>query len=120
MKNVVFTVRGVSFENRQEIIAKLSGDEFIKIIPEPTNAFDANALAVHVAFEGKTYHIGYVPKEHAAEIAPQLDGESVSGQVARITGGFVKPDGELASRGVVVLVELPDAAPADMSAGWEV
>jgi len=115
-----FKVRGVTFENRQENIAKLSGNEPIKIVPEPENPYDENALAVHVAYAGEIFHIGYVPKENAALLAPFLEGEALTGQIWRMTGGFVKFDGSLASYGVEVVVDLPDdVEPADFSAGWE-
>lgn len=121
MKSIWFTVKGVTFENRQETLAKMFGNEAIKIVPEPENLFDVNALAVYVALPDGIHHIGYVPKEHAAEIAPLLDGESLTGEVGRMTGGFVKPNGDLASYGVVVVVDFPEPPPgADMSAGWEV
>lgn len=119
MKSIVFTVRGVTFEGRQETIARMLGNEPIKIVPEPENKYDPNALAVYVSIGGEVLQIGYVPKERAAEIAPLLDGESVVGEVNQKTGGFLKPNGDLASYGVQVVVDLPEPPAADMSAGWE-
>jgi hypothetical protein len=121
MRSVVFTVRGVTFEGRQEVLARMLGNEPIKIVPEPENQYDPNALAVYVALSGEVLQVGYVPKERAAEIALLLDGESVVGEVNQKTGGFVKANGELASYGLQVVVDFPDPPPpADMSAGWEV
>ena len=116
-----FKVRGVTFEGRQEIIAKLAGSEPARIVPEPTNPYDPNALAIHVATAEGVKHIGYVPKENAAELAPFLEGEPLTGQIVAITGGFVKWDGSVASYGVKVSFDLPDDTnPADFSAGWQV
>lgn len=117
MRSLNFKVAGVTYENRQEIIAKLQGTEPVVIKPEPENPYDKNAIAVVVGFEGEVYHIGYVPKELAAELAPLLEEEDLIGKIWNITGGFVKWDGTEATRGVVVIVDVPD--PADMSAGWE-
>lgn len=120
MKSVVFSVRGVTFEGRQETLARMLGNEPIKIVPEPDNQYDPNALAVYVAFSGDVLQVGYVPKERAAEIALLLEGESIVGEVSQITGGFVKQNGDLASYGLQVVVDFPDPLqPADMSAGWE-
>jgi hypothetical protein len=118
--SLFFKVRGVTFEGRQEIIAKMIGDEPARIVAEPTNLYDANALAIHVATKDGVKHIGYVPKENAAKFAPYLDGEPLTGYVIAITGGFLKADGSVVSYGVDVCFDMPDDfQPADLSAGWE-
>ena len=63
-----FAVRGVTFENRQEIIAELSENTPLELSPEPSNPYDSNAVAI--LFEGKK--IGYVPKEYAGYISKLL------------------------------------------------
>lgn len=35
----------------------------IKIIAEPDNKYDGNALAVHMGQDDRFWHIGYIPKE---------------------------------------------------------
>jgi hypothetical protein len=108
----VFKVAGVTFEGRQEHIAKLSGGEPCKIVPEPTNPYDRNALAVHVAHGGMIYHVGYVPRDIAAVVAVYLDGESLIAKVVEVTGGFETREGDTASLGLRVMVEFPlDAFP---------
>lgn len=101
-------VSGVTFEGRQSLIAKLTGNEPCRLQPEPTNKFDPNALAVMVACNNEVWHIGYVPKEIAAEIAPYLDGEALMVKIAEITGGFELNDGGTAAYGVRLRIELPD------------
>lgn len=101
-------VAGVTFEGRQLIIAELSGNEPCKIVPEPENKYDRNALAVYVAHKSGVFHVGYIPKEYAAEIAPHLEGESVVGAVSEVTGGFETRSGETASLGLRICVEIPD------------
>ena len=110
MKNLVMRVAGVTFENRQAILAVMRGFEVCQLRPEPDNAFDRNAIAIYVEVElgAAAVQIGYVPKDLAAQIAPHLDGESLLGHVTSITGGFVKNDGSMASYGAMVRVELPD------------
>ena len=108
MRKFRFNVRGVTFDGRQAHIAKLTGDEPVRIIPEPDNPFDPNALGVNVAYQGKVIHIGYMPKERAKEYAPYLDGESLDGRIIEITGGFETRDGDTAALGVIVEFELPE------------
>ena len=101
-------VAGVTFEGRQAYIAKLSGGEPCRIVPEPDNKYDPNALAVHVSHNGTIYHVGYIPKELAAEIAPHLDGEAIICSIAGITGGFQLGDTEdYAAYGLLIRIELP-------------
>ncbi|HEY5901539.1 MAG TPA: HIRAN domain-containing protein, partial [Anaerolineales bacterium] len=75
MKHLIVKVAGVTFEGRQEHLRRLRGHEPVRIVPEPENSYDPNALAVHIALDDQTVvHVGYVPRELAAEIAPLLDG----------------------------------------------
>src|SRR5882672_5254648 len=46
-------VAGVSFEGRQEHLARLNGREPVRLVPEPKNPYDANAIGVHIAVDGK-------------------------------------------------------------------
>jgi len=112
MNTLNLRVAGVTFDGRQEIIGRLSGDEICQFRPEPENPYDANAIAIYVATPDGSEHVGYVPKDLAAQIAPFLDGESLIGNVSEITGGFVKFDGSIASYGLRVVVVLPNA-PSD-------
>lgn len=110
-------VAGVTYEERQNLIGQLTGNEPCRLIPEPTNPYDKNAIAVHVAYGATTWHIGYIPKEIAAEIAPHLEGEAIMCKIAEITGGFELSNGEgFAALGVRLRIELPDyddAEPGD-------
>jgi len=63
-----FAVRGIIFENRQEIIAELSENTPLELSPEPSNPYDPNAVAI--LFEGKK--IGYVPREYAGYVSKLL------------------------------------------------
>lgn len=108
MNAVVYTrVAGVTFEGRQIIISKLTGYEACRLEPEPENQYDPNALAVKVSMGGVVYHIGYVPKELAAQIAPHLDGENLLISIEQITGGFALVGGDVAAYGVQLRIEVP-------------
>lgn len=113
MTTKVFTtkVAGVTFEGRQDIIAKLSGTEPCRIVPEPENAYDPNALAVQVAIlPGEIQHVGYIPRDLASQIAPHLEGESVMVRISEITGGFELWNGETAAFGLLLTIEVPTEA----------
>ena len=101
-------VAGVTYEGRQDIIATLRGNEPCRIVPEPTNPYDPNALAVHIATSDGVRHVGFIPKWLAADIAPHLEGEAVMATLAEITGGFEINDGEIAAYGLRVRIEIPD------------
>lgn len=86
-RTLITKVAGVTFEGRQAHLARLTGKEPVRIVPEPENPYDPNALAVHVA------------------IAP---GEVVMASIREITGGFETSNGETASLGLRIMVEFPD------------
>lgn len=113
MKRWSVKVAGVSFEGRQSVLARLKGNEPCRLVPEPTNAYDPNALAVHVALsDGSIAHVGYVPRDLARQIAPALEGENLMVEIAEVIGGFELWDGEIANLGLVLNVEAP-VDPAD-------
>lgn len=109
MRTLHIRVAGVSYEGRQAYLARLTGKEPVRLVPEPENPYDSNAIAVHVAVEGKVLHCGFIPREMAAQIAFLLDGESVDCSIECVTGGFVMNDGNTAAYGLRLSVQLPDA-----------
>jgi hypothetical protein len=111
-RTLICKVAGVTYDGRQSILAQLTGNEPCRVVPEPTNPYDANALAVHVAVNGKVEHVGYVPRGLASEVAPHLEGEAVMVRIQEITGGFEKWDGEIASLGLQIVIEIPDNEPS--------
>lgn len=105
--NLMVKVAGVTYENRQHYLKQLSGDEAVRIVPEPDNPFDPNALAVHIALKsGEIAHCGFVPRDLAKEIAPLLDGEPIMVRISQITGGFDMGYGGRANLGLTLHVEL--------------
>lgn len=110
MKTKVFVtkVAGVTYEGRQDHIRQMKGNEPVRIVPEPENPHDPNALAVHVALKiGKVVHVGYIPRDLAAKVAPYLEGESVMARIIEVTGGFTTWGGNTASYGLRLEIEVP-------------
>lgn len=108
MNKVLHTkVAGVTYEGRQSLIERIRATDPCRLQPEPTNKYDPNAIAVMVAHAGEIWHIGYVPKELAAQIAPYIDGEALMVTIAEIVGGFETYDGDTAAWGVRLRIELP-------------
>ena len=60
------------------------------LVREPDNEYDPNAIAVHVPALGEHAHLGHVPRNVAARLAPQLDaGEQWQAGISEIR---VHPD----------------------------
>ena len=92
---------GVSFEGRQDVIAKLKGDEPLRFRREPENLYDSNATAVDVMVGKDWCAIGYIAKDNNSELAFVLDaGKDASIKLSEITG-----DGENKHYGVNVYIE---------------
>jgi len=80
-------VVGVTFEGRQEVVAKLQVGEKILCRREPTNPFDDNAIRVE-RLDGE--QIGFINRFLAADLAMIFDtqGEPVPGSVTQLTGSL--------------------------------
>ena len=100
-------VAGVTYEGRQDYLAQLSVNDACRLEPEPTNQYDPNAIAVKVSHNSEIWHVGYIPKEVAEQIAPHLDGENLMCRIAEITGGFMIDFDRQASYGLRLTIELP-------------
>lgn len=79
---------GTTFENRQDILAHLEGNESLRVRREPENQYDPRAVAVDVDIKGKWYPVGYIAKDKNKDIAEALDaGREVEIKISEITGG---------------------------------
>lgn len=86
--NWTSNVVGVTVDDRQKIIAGMTGKESAKLVPEPDNKFDNNALAVMVDVgRGEIRRVGYLPREIAAKLAPILNGDNLPVKIKSIVGG---------------------------------
>lgn len=79
---------GTTFENRQDILAHMEGNESLRVRREPENQYDPRAVAVDVDIKGKWYPVGYIAKDKNKDIAEALDaGRDVEIKLSEITGG---------------------------------
>lgn len=79
-----FKVAGVTFGNRQELIAGLGFTSIIEIKPEPENEHDPNAHAVIADDQ----HVGYVPRSEWSWFGPLFkQATEVKAEVWSFTGG---------------------------------
>lgn len=78
-------VKGVSFENRQETIARLDVLDRIVLRRERSNEYDGNAIAVYTI---RNEQIGFIEREVSAELAGIMDeGRRVVASISKIMGG---------------------------------
>jgi len=88
---------GVTFEGRQDAIARLAPGVPLRVVRQPDNPHDPNAIAL---FDTHGTHLGYFNRRLAAALAPVIDkGVEYDVEVTDLTGGA---DGK--SHGVNVLV----------------
>ena len=90
---LISKVSGVTFGTWQRALRKLEGYSpdtvNVNLEREAANQYDANAVKVMVSVgSGDRYHLGYVPKDMAALLAPVLDkGIELITRFKRVTGG---------------------------------
>jgi single-stranded-DNA-specific exonuclease len=95
---------GVTFEGRQEVVARLAPGMPLRLERQSDNPYDANACAVH---DPLGTQVGFFNRRLAAALAPVIDaGVEYDIEVADVTGGA---EGE--SLGVNVLVSRRAADP---------
>jgi single-stranded-DNA-specific exonuclease len=83
-------VVGVSFEGRQDVVAGMREGVPLELFRQPANAYDPNAVAVCYG----ALQLGFIKREIAARIAPNIDaGERYSAVVTAVTGGGTKSFG---------------------------
>lgn len=90
MKEVQYhsKIVGTTFENRQDILAHLEGNESLRVRREPENQYDPRAVVVDVDIKGKWYPVGYIAKYRNKDIAEALDaGREVEIRISEVTGG---------------------------------
>lgn len=92
-------VAGVTFEGRQEVVARVREGDWLPLLADPDNAYDPNAVGVWLPEQGGMRQVGYIPKVTAGTVAATIrDGFEVWGRVVACTGG----EDESRSRGLVL------------------
>ena len=66
----VTSVAGVSHHHRELQAEAFEPGRPLRLVPEPNNPYDANAVAVWDA--GRTVAIGHLPRNVAADVAPAM------------------------------------------------
>lgn len=84
-ETVEIAIAGVTFEGRQQILARLTQGETVYLVREPSNQYDRNAIRIT---RGNGEVLGYVPKTTAASLASGLEqyGKPVEGTISAIVG----------------------------------
>ena len=102
-RSIETRVVGVTFENRQAVVALLSEGERVSLIREPDNAFDKNAVA---CVRWNHQQFGYLDRNLARVLAPKMDyyGRPLIATVKRLTSGYYPSS----SLGVIVRFYLPE------------
>ncbi len=97
-------VVGVSFEGRQEVVAKLQMGDRVWLEREPFNPYDTNAIRVT---RNNGEQIGYISRHLASSLAPLMDrlNSPIRGKVYLLTGSRYDDY----SLGVVIAFKLPKA-----------
>lgn len=102
-RSIETRVVGVTYENRQAVIALLTEGERVSLIREPDNPFDPNAVKV-VRWDRQ--QIGFLDRELAKILAPRMDfyRRPIKATVKRLNGGCYPGS----SLGVVVRFYMPE------------
>jgi single-stranded-DNA-specific exonuclease len=88
---------GVSFEGRQELVAALSPGSALRLVRQPDNRFDPNAIAV---LDPSGEQVGFLNRRLASVLAPAIDGGvGYDIEVTEVTGG---DDGKALGVNIVV------------------
>jgi len=95
-------VAGVTFNNRQAIVARLNAGELIQLRREPDNPYDPNAIRVERL---DSQQIGYLDRSMAAILAPFFDAHTrlVRGKVHSLIGSGQRGY----SLGVIISFKVP-------------
>jgi len=93
-RQLISKVSGVTFGTRQKALKKLekydTGVVNVALERDEANTYDVNAIKVmvHVG-SGDMYHLGFLPKDLAATLAPLLDkGIELTTIFRGVTGGY--------------------------------
>lgn len=93
---------GVSFEGRQDVIPNLFDGTDVKLVRDPKNAYDKNAIKVFTVCDKEEVQIGWIPKNIAQVIAAEMDaGIDWAGKINKIIGG------ETQTKGVLINLYIP-------------
>jgi len=64
-----FYIAGVKFHQLHSVIDLIEEGSYLRLVPEPTNKFDPNAVRIEYATFEKEAMLGYVPKVSSAAVS---------------------------------------------------
>ncbi len=65
MGQIKSRIKGIKFKYAADNIYSYHDNDFLKLVPEPENTYDKNAIAI---YDKNNHHIGYVGKEINVEV----------------------------------------------------
>ena len=72
--NWTFFIAGVQHHQMHKILDQLSVDDFLVLVPEPSNKYDPNAVRIEkVRMSGEDVMCGYVPRKFSAEVSALIE-----------------------------------------------
>jgi len=78
-------VSGLEFCAGRELVPELRIEDSVRLIREPNNAYDRNAIRIET---NNGQHVGYINRDAARDLAPVMDGgATVAAYVTAIEGG---------------------------------
>ena len=87
---------GVTFENRQDIIMDLKLESDVVLMRDYKNEYDKNAIKVLTNFNKEQIQIGWIPRDLASVLAPEIDAGIIwKGKIYKIIGTEYKNKGIL-------------------------
>jgi len=110
-----FAVRGITFDNRQQVIVRMKENQLLELVPEPENRYDPNAITILFAGE----KIGYVPRQYSAYLKFLLQqGAELYISCVRIVEKLT-PEGKIRIPIVLIyqLIEEPEICQRDLEGG---
>ena len=69
MKDWTFYIAGVKFHQAKSCVDKIKKDDFLKLVPEPDNKYDPNAIIISYS----DTVLGYVPMKFSAEVSAFME-----------------------------------------------
>lgn len=92
-RRIIAKVVGVTFEGRQEILAKISDDTLVRLERDRRNKYDYYAVKVMAKTGDGWEQAGFLPRTMSPLVARSLDqGVKLSASVFRVLGGFELDD----------------------------
>lgn len=107
---IIARLAGVTFEGRQEYLAKMSSTTEVRLERDRRNQYDFNAVKIMAYFKKDDLweHVGFIPSTMSKLIATSLDnGVELSTVVHRVTGGMVTESGDQLNFGLEVKILPP-------------